>query len=74
MKHISDINLQRFLDGNLSFIQKLLCKHHLGLCEQCRGKLESLRQQRAELLEIAEDMHRLQEAETAITKTAILRK
>lgn len=74
MKHISDINLQRLLDDNLSFIKKLLCKHHLELCEQCRDRLEALKLQRKELLDIAEDMHRLEEAETAISKTTFLHK
>ena len=74
MKHISEINLQRMLDGNLPFIQKLLCKRHLGTCEECRRKMETMRQQRLELLDIAKDINRLQEAETAITNTTLFRK
>ena len=74
MKHISEINLQRFLDDNLSFVQKLLCKHHLAKCSECANKLESIKLQRQQLLDIAQDLTRLQKAETALTKTSILRK
>ena len=42
MKHISDINLQRMLDGNLPFFQKWLCNHHLGKCEECRKKITAI--------------------------------
>ena len=74
MKHISEINLQRLLDDNLSLVQKLICKHHLAKCDECAAKLETVRQQRQELLSIAKDLTRLQEAETALSKTSILRK
>ena len=74
MKHISEINLQRLLDDNLSLVQKLICKHHLAKCADCAAKLETVRQQRQELLSIAKDLTRLQEAETALSKTSILRK
>ena len=74
MKHISEINLQRLLDDNLSLVQKLLCKHHLTKCNECVAKLEAVRQQRQQLLDIAKDLTRLQEAETALSKTSILRK
>ena len=74
MKHISEINLQRLLDDNLSLVQKLICKHHLAKCDECAAKLESVKTQRQQLLSIAKDLTRLQEAETAISKTSILRK
>ena len=76
MKHISEINLQRLLDDNLSLVQKLICKHHLAKCDECAAKLEAVKTQRQQLLSmsIAKDLTRLQEAETAISKTSILRK
>ena len=74
MKHISDINLQRLLDDNLSLVQRLLCKHHLAKCGECAAKLEDIRQQRRQLLDIAQDLTRLQEAETAVSKTSVFRK
>ena len=74
MKHISEINLQRLLDDNLSLVQKLICKHHLAKCDECAAKLEAVNTQRQELLSIAKDLTRLQEAETALSKTSILRK
>ena len=74
MKHISEINLQRLLDDNLSLVQKLICKHHLAKCADCAAKLEAVKTQRQELLSIAQNLNRLQEAETAISKTSLLRK
>ena len=74
MKHISRINLERLIDDNLSLVQKMLCKHHLAKCSECAAKQETLRQQRQQLLDIAKDLKKLQEAETALSKTSILRK
>ena len=55
MKHISEINLQRLLDDNLSLVQKLICKHHLAKCDECAAKLEAVKTQRQQLLSIAGD-------------------
>ena len=74
MKHISDINLQRLLDGTLSVVRRILATRHLDGCEACRARLEEIKARRQELLGIARDMKRLQEAEDALAKTSILRK
>ena len=74
MKHISEINLQRLLDDNLSLVQKLICNHHLSKCGECSARLEAVKAQRRQLLSISKDLARLQEAETALSKTSIFRK
>ena len=41
MGHISEIEMEQYLDGTLSMIGKMMVKHHLNNCPQCaKGRFE----------------------------------
>lgn len=56
--------MERYLDGTLSFVGRMLSRHHLSKCNECAAKLESLKKDRDELKRLSSIMNDLDDADT----------
>jgi hypothetical protein len=54
MKHLTDIQLNEYLDGTLDALTKRHCDKHLADCDSCRARLDELRSLFAELSTLPE--------------------
>ena len=72
MKHVSEIELERLLDGTLSLVKKIFVKLHLKGCPVCQGRMEKLQEERHEFEEIAAVIRKLEEADRKSTQTTRL--
>ena len=63
MSHISEIELQQYLDHTLSLLRKPLISLHLSHCADCREKLEQLRKENQAFQELLPMLRRLDEAD-----------
>ena len=68
MKHIDEIELEQMLDGTLPLLRKPFVKLHLGSCEECRKKLEEMREGQEAFQLVAAQMRRLDEADRQSAK------
>lgn len=71
MKHIDGIEMEQYLDGNVSLIRRGLLSIHLRKCTSCAERLETLRKEREELLNIGRTMVRLVHARETVTQSGL---
>ena len=71
MQHLNDIELERFMDGNLSFFKRFLIKRHLASCETCRKRLKDNTTTRTSLLDLSKELERFRQAEQEISQSRI---
>ncbi len=71
MKHIDEIELEQYLDGNVSLVRRGLISIHLRKCTLCSERLEALRKEREELLNIGQTMVRLVHARETVTQSGL---
>lgn len=69
MKHIDEIEMEQYLDGNVSLVRRGLISMHLRKCTLCAERLEALRKEREELLNIGQTMVRLVHARETVTQS-----
>ncbi len=63
MEHVSEIELERFLDGTLPFVKKAFVKLHLMGCPGCNRQLDKLCEERKEFERMAVVVRKLEEAD-----------
>jgi anti-sigma factor RsiW len=63
MEHISEIELDRFLDDMLPFVRKAFVKLHLSGCSDCQQQLERIKKERKEFEGMAAVMRKLEDAD-----------
>ncbi len=63
MEHISEVELDRFLDDTLPLVRKALVKLHLSGCSDCRQQLERIKKERKEFEGMAAMMRKLETAD-----------
>lgn len=69
MAHITDIDLERLLDDNLSLIGKMLAQKHLEGCEECSKRLAEAQGRRAFLKRMQTGLQELAKADEAVEKS-----
>ena len=63
MEHVSEVELERFMDGTLPFVKKAFVKLHLMGCPGCHRQLEKLCEERREFERMAVVIRKLEEAD-----------
>ena len=66
MAHISDIDLERLLDDNLSLLAKIVARKHLDECGECAKHLEEAKDRRVFLKKMQSGLTALVEADHAV--------
>lgn len=69
MKHVSEIELERLLDGTLSLVKKIFVKLHLKGCPVCQGVMEKLQAERHEFERIVAVVRKLDDADRKSVQT-----
>ena len=71
MGHISDIDIEYYLDDDLGLVKRSLLKRHVEGCESCRRRLEAARRDREYLRAMGAGMAKLEQADEDIEKSSI---
>lgn len=61
--HLTEADLERFLDGETGFLEKIRFRRHLQACEQCRNLKSILHSSKEFLRDFRNGISRLEEAE-----------
>ena len=62
-QHLEEIELESYLDGQLSWLSRRRVQGHVESCESCRARLEALRARRGYLERMRGQVERVEEAD-----------
>ncbi len=68
MKHYSELELERYLNGEMSFLPRFFCKRHLTVCSSCRIILDEVKEDQRLAEEIRESARTFEEVRQEMEK------
>lgn len=71
MMHISDMDLERYLDGVLGKVASFMLERHVNGCAECRARMENVRSERAYLASMRAGLKRLEDADEDVERSSI---
>ncbi len=69
MKHYSELELERYLNGEMSWLFRFICSRHLKVCPSCRIIQDDVMEDRRLAKEIRESVKTLEEVKQNIEKS-----